>query len=72
MTIPGVRGWVSRSSSGRHSPYSAITFGFGSILVTFFDVSSGTTGYFFAVIAFGNLLGPLLLGRLFDTWAAGR
>ncbi|MFJ4963394.1 MFS transporter [Streptomyces sp. NPDC088729] len=48
--------------------YNAITFGFGSILVRFFGVSSGTTGYFFAVIAFGNFLGPLLLGRLFDTW----
>ncbi|MET9604829.1 MFS transporter [Streptomyces sp. NPDC006512] len=47
--------------------YNAITFGFGSILVTFFDVSSAVTGYYFAVIAFGNLLGPLLLGRLFDT-----
>lgn len=33
----------------------------------FFGVSSGTTGYFFAVIAFGNFLGPLLLGKLFDT-----
>ncbi|WP_411102956.1 MFS transporter [Streptomyces sp. cmx-4-9] len=47
--------------------YNAITFGFGSILVTFFDVSSSVTGYYFAVIAFGNFLGPLLLGRLFDT-----
>ncbi|WP_326654828.1 MULTISPECIES: MFS transporter [unclassified Streptomyces] len=47
--------------------YNAITFGFGSILVKFFDVSSGSTGYFFAAIAFGNFLGPLLLGRLFDT-----
>ncbi|MER5767900.1 MFS transporter [Streptomyces sp. NPDC001985] len=48
--------------------YNAITFGFGSILVRFFDVPSGATGYYFAVIAFGNFLGPLLLGRLFDTW----
>ncbi|MEU7062156.1 MFS transporter [Streptomyces sp. NPDC046161] len=47
--------------------YNAITFGFGSILVRFFDVPSGHTGYYFAVIAFGNFLGPLLLGRLFDT-----
>lgn len=47
--------------------YNAITFGFGSILVTFFDVSSSVTGYYFAVIAFGNFLGPLLLGRMFDT-----
>ncbi|MFI6683867.1 MFS transporter [Streptomyces sp. NPDC050485] len=47
--------------------YNAITFGFSSILVRFFAVSSGATGYFFAVIAFGNFLGPLLLGRFFDT-----
>ncbi|MEU5400250.1 MFS transporter [Streptomyces sp. NPDC005963] len=48
--------------------YNAITFGFGTILVTFFDVPTGSTGYYFAVIAAGNFLGPLLLGRLFDTW----
>ncbi|WP_030868711.1 MFS transporter [Streptomyces sp. NRRL S-37] len=47
--------------------YNAITFGFGAILTTFFDVPSGSTGYYFAVIAAGNFLGPLLLGRLFDT-----
>ncbi|MFG2867089.1 MFS transporter [Streptomyces sp. NPDC048338] len=47
--------------------YNAITFGFGSILEKFFDVPTGNTGYYFAVIAFGNFLGPLLLGRLFDT-----
>ncbi|GHH76609.1 MFS transporter [Streptomyces sulfonofaciens] len=47
--------------------YNAITFGFGAILTTFFDVPSGNTGYYFAVIAAGNLLGPLLLGHLFDT-----
>ncbi|MER5883297.1 MFS transporter [Streptomyces sp. NPDC001941] len=47
--------------------YNAITFGFSSILVKFFDVPSGSTGYFFAVVAFGNFLGPLLLGKLFDT-----
>ncbi|ANW21558.1 MFS transporter [Streptomyces clavuligerus] len=48
--------------------YNAITFGFGSILVEFFGVDSGATGYWFAVVAFGNFLGPLLLGPLFDTW----
>lgn len=47
--------------------YNAITFGFAQILETFFKVPSGNTGYYFAVIAVGNLLGPLLLGRLFDT-----
>ncbi|MCZ4124468.1 MFS transporter [Streptomyces sp. H39-S7] len=48
--------------------YNAITFGFGAILTTFYDVPTGHTGYYFAVIAAGNLTGPLLLGRLFDTW----
>ncbi|MFC9885579.1 MFS transporter [Streptomyces pilosus] len=47
--------------------YNAITFGYGAILTEFFDVPSGNTGYYFAVIAIGNFLGPLLLGRLFDT-----
>ncbi|GAA2577378.1 MFS transporter [Streptomyces roseoviolaceus] len=47
--------------------YNAITFGFGAILTTFFDVPSGNTGYYFAVIALGNFFGPLLLGKLFDT-----
>ncbi|MFD4476242.1 MFS transporter [Streptomyces sp. NPDC058471] len=47
--------------------YNAITFGFGAILTKFFDVPSGSTGYYFAVIAAGNFLGPLFLGKLFDT-----
>lgn len=47
--------------------YNAITFGFGAILTTFYDVPTGSTGYYFAVIALGNFLGPLLLGKLFDT-----
>jgi len=47
--------------------YNAITFGYAHILVKLFDVPSGHTGYYFAVIAFGNLIGPLALGPLFDT-----
>ncbi|MEV0742458.1 MFS transporter [Streptomyces sp. NPDC050549] len=47
--------------------YNAITFGFGAILTKFFDVPTGNTGYYFAVIAVGNFMGPLLLGKLFDT-----
>ncbi|MET7486003.1 MFS transporter [Streptomyces sp. NPDC005538] len=47
--------------------YNAITFGFGAILTTFFNVPTGNTGYYFAVIAVGNFMGPLLLGGLFDT-----
>jgi MFS family permease len=47
--------------------YNAITFGYAQILQTFFKVPSGSTGYYFAVIAVGNLLGPLLLAHLFDS-----
>jgi MFS family permease len=46
--------------------YNAITFGYAQILATFFHVTTNPC-YYFAVIAVGNLLGPLLLGRLFDT-----
>ncbi|MFJ9814390.1 MFS transporter [Streptomyces sp. NPDC101151] len=47
--------------------YNAITFGFGAILTTFFNIPADHTGYYFAVIAIGNFCGPLLLGKLFDT-----
>jgi MFS family permease len=46
--------------------YNAITFGYAQILAEFFHVTTDP-GYYFAVIAVGNLLGPLVLGRLFDT-----
>jgi MFS family permease len=45
--------------------YNAITFGFAQILTTFFHIKTDP-GYYFAVIAVGNLLGPLVLGRFFD------
>ncbi|GAA4837668.1 MFS transporter [Kitasatospora terrestris] len=47
--------------------YNSVTFGYAVILSTFFDVPEGNTGYYFAVIAVGNFLGPLLLGHLFDS-----
>ena len=46
--------------------YNAITFGYAQILAVFFHVNTNP-GYYFAVIAVGNLLGPLVLGRLFDS-----
>ncbi|HLI35812.1 MAG TPA: MFS transporter [Streptosporangiaceae bacterium] len=46
--------------------YNAITFGYAQILATFFHVTTNP-GYYFAVIAAGNLAGPLFLGRFFDT-----
>ncbi len=45
--------------------YNAITFGYAEILATFFHVTTNP-GYYFAVIAVGNLLGPLVLARFFD------
>jgi MFS family permease len=47
--------------------YNAVTFGYAAILGQFFGVPAGSTGYFYAVIAVGNLVGPLVLGPLFDT-----
>jgi MFS family permease len=47
--------------------YNAVTFDLGTILHSFFDVSSGSVPYFMVIFAVGNFLGPLLLGRLFDT-----
>ncbi len=46
--------------------YNAITFGYAQILGEFFHITTDT-GYYFAVIAVGNLFGPLILGPLFDT-----
>jgi MFS family permease len=46
--------------------YNAITFGYAQILATFFHVRTNP-GYYFAVIAAGNLVGPLLLARMFDS-----
>jgi MFS family permease len=47
--------------------YNAITFDLGTILNTFFKVSTSAVPYFVLLFAAGNLLGPLTLGRLFDT-----
>ena len=47
--------------------YNAVTFDLGTILNNFFGVSSSSVPYFMVLFAAGNFLGPLLLGRLFDT-----
>jgi MFS family permease len=47
--------------------YNAVTFDLGTILHDFYGVTSASVPLFFVVFAFGNFLGPLLLGRLFDT-----
>ena len=47
--------------------YNAVTFDLGTILHAFFGVSSGHVPWFMIVFAASNFLGPVLLGRLFDT-----
>jgi MFS family permease len=47
--------------------YNSLLFSLGYLLSTFFGVSSGDVPYYLAVFAVGNLMGPLTLGRLFDT-----
>ena len=47
--------------------YNAIFFTYGLVLEFFFHVSTKDTGYYFLAFAVGNLLGPLTIGRLFDT-----
>jgi MFS family permease len=47
--------------------YNAVTFDLGTILHDFFDVGSSQVPLYITLFALSNFLGPLLLGRLFDT-----
>jgi MFS family permease len=47
--------------------YNAVTFDLGTLLGEFFNVGSGTIPLYIALFALSNFMGPLLLGRLFDT-----
>jgi MFS family permease len=48
--------------------YNAVTFDLGTLLSEFFDVASGSVPFYIALFAISNFMGPLLLGRLFDTF----
>ena len=47
--------------------YNAIFFTYALILTDFFGISADHVGWYLLPFAAGNFLGPLLLGRLFDT-----
>jgi MFS family permease len=47
--------------------YNAIFFTYSLVLTEIYGVSSKDTSYYFMVFAAGNLAGPLVLGKLFDT-----
>ena len=48
--------------------YNAIFFTYSLVLTNFYDLPVSAVPLLFFPFAIGNLLGPLLLGPLFDTW----
>jgi MFS family permease len=47
--------------------YNAIFFTYALVLTGFYGISASSVPYYLIPFALGNILGPLLLGRLFDT-----
>ena len=47
--------------------YNAIFFTYALVLTDFYDIEASRVGWYLLPFAAGNFLGPLLLGRLFDT-----
>lgn len=47
--------------------YNAISFTYPFVLTKFYDVPAGSIGLYILPFALGNFLGPLVLGRYFDT-----
>jgi MFS family permease len=47
--------------------YNAIFFTYALVLTDFYGIRAGQVGWYILPFAAGNFLGPLLLGRLFDT-----
>jgi MFS family permease len=47
--------------------YNAIFFTYALVLTKIYGVNSTDTAYYFIFFALGNLIGPLVLGHLFDT-----
>jgi MFS family permease len=47
--------------------YNAIFFTYALVLATFYGVPAEHVGYYIVPFAAGNFLGPLTLGRLFDS-----
>jgi MFS family permease len=47
--------------------YNGITFNLGTLFKNFYGIPGGFVPVFLIIYAVGNFLGPVLLGRLFDT-----
>lgn len=48
--------------------YNAIFFTYALVLTDFYAIPSADVGWYILPFAVGNFSGPVLLGRLFDTW----
>jgi MFS family permease len=53
--------------TGQAFLYNAVFFTYALVLTKFYDVPSGRVGLYILPFAAGNFLGPLVLGRWFDT-----
>lgn len=47
--------------------YNAVFFTYGLVLISFYHVKAERVPWYLLSLALGNFVGPLLLGRLFDT-----
>lgn len=47
--------------------YNAVFFTYALVLINFYRVPGGKTGWYILALAGGNFFGPLVLGRLFDS-----
>lgn len=47
--------------------YNAVFFTYGLVLVKFYRVKAEAVAWYILALALGNFVGPLILGRLFDT-----
>jgi MFS family permease len=47
--------------------YNGITFNLGTLFTAFYGVAASVVPIFLVIYALGNMLGPITLGRLFDT-----
>lgn len=62
------RTWVGLSLMASQAFfYNAIFFTYALILTDFYGVASNAVGWYILPFAVGNFLGPVLLGRFFDT-----
>jgi MFS family permease len=53
--------------TGQAFPFNAIFFTYALVLTKIYGVGTGSVGWYLIPFAVGNFLGPLLLGRFFDT-----